>query len=176
MDNQTLRTLVHNLQRVNVIPDINSGGCAVFASLLGEELLKLGYDVKVVSIGFTGSHDPDAKYNNIKETNPRCTPDLLHNNGIDLCHLLVELQTSNGPVYIDSNGINHLMPDGAIPFMNGAYIFYIDGRMPVSGCTEIAKVARGWNPIYDRSNNNKMKLEILQAVSSIRQIKEEQYA
>lgn len=152
MNKNLINSIAQNLTDINhVIPNLNRGGCGVFAHALGSELEKNGFDVKIISLGFSRPFfNPNDIVENLKRTNKEVSPYTLHQNGMGLCHLLVEVNDGDERIYLDSNGINvPVEEDDVIEFQDRC--FFIDGRMSVEDCGIIANIESGWNNAFDRT-------------------------
>jgi len=150
MNTNLINSIARNLKEINrIVPNLNYGGCAVFAHALGAELEKNGFKTNIVSIGFfLPENDPNSIVKNLKRNNAEITPDSLHQNGMGLCHLLVEVIDGGECYYLDSNGINVPVDENAIIFQDRR--LFIDGRMSIEDCGTIANIEYGWNERFDR--------------------------
>ena len=129
------------------IPNINYGGCAIFAGLVGKRLSKY-YDVWIVVYSCKSGKDLDnikllLKSNSVKEWN---------RNGIDFGHIVIEYKDRRGVVrQYDSCGI--YPADGSICFTQDR----VAGFLSVNECNELAADKYGWNPQFSKKYIPRMK-------------------
>ncbi len=124
-------------------PKINYGGCAVFASIVGQELLKMGVHTSIIVGGDRWTLDgadidkARTKVNNIgKKTEWR-------DNGIGFGHLGLEFYWKRKKYHYDSNGAHK--PGKKL---DGVALY--KGRFTVEECTAVANEPEGWNHEFDR--------------------------
>jgi hypothetical protein len=132
----------------NEIPNINYGGCAVFAGLVGKRLSKY-YDIKIIVYSNNGDgKDLDIVKSLIKKNITR----EWNRNGIDFGHLVIEYTDRKGKTrQYDSCGT--YPADGSICLTQDR----VAGFLSVDECIELAADTKGWNNQFSRKYISKME-------------------
>lgn len=124
------------------IPNVNYGGCCVYAAKIGKELEKMGYDVRVVF----------RKHGNVKKNNPqiKCPLRAEEEIGVDFYHVGLAVK-SGGKWYTHDAEATH----------KGLKVFGED-RLPVAKtyltveqAESFASKAEFWNTRYPRLDGKK---------------------
>ena len=146
-----INSATEKLNKINhIVPNLNCGGCGIFAHALGAELQSAGINCKVVSLGPDKPKEAPDKIVERLKSNGELTPKSCHDNGIQIWHLMVEVKNEKGVnFYIDSTGVKYSDDNGRIHFAGRGC--YIDGRMSIEDCKTISDIVHGWNSRFDRS-------------------------
>jgi hypothetical protein len=119
---------------------LNSGGCAVFAAIVGNELRDMGVKVKVLVCGSGDGESLDAVRGNIKNPNRKRE---WNKNDVFFNHVGLEFFWKRRKYHYDSNGANP-----PVKVLDG-YPLY-KGRLTVDECIGIAREPSGWNKKFNR--------------------------
>lgn len=146
--------LLNRLSRTtkSLFPRINSGGCCVFAALVGEELRKKGINVHVV-VGAWNHNEVAKPIEEVRQNIPDAwvaDHRLWRAEEIYFVHLGLEIETRRGRVLYDANGVqaNRGELDGC-----GLY----NGRMKLDDAKALADNPHAWNDTFDRSDIPRLK-------------------
>jgi hypothetical protein len=133
-----------------IIPDINYGGCGVFAHALGKQLNQKNIDNKIIGLGTLLRIEcgPDEMIEKTYKYHSELTAETLHRTGADVMHLMVEVEVDSRFYLVDSTGIYE---DINRHPLFGERNLKIDTRMTVDECGILASNAKGWNSRFDRS-------------------------
>lgn len=137
--NATLRKLG---DRVNDLTEgnLNYGGCAVYAALVGAALQRIGLTVGGVVRGWSdGTNVADARHNVAKVGEAR----QWNRNGIHFNHVGLEYVIGPKAYHYDSD---YLTPAQSHPNLQRAY----PGRLTVDELEALASNAPNWNHIFNR--------------------------
>lgn len=136
-------------------PDINSGGCCVFASLVGHELERRNIDTKII----VASTCPEDKGHKASIDDARLfvgrdnCMSRWNDEGIQFSHVGIEFRLGDDVYHYDSNGAH---PEDALL---GIYRIY-PGRLTVKEATELANDGDGWNSMFDRDDIPGLRMRI----------------
>lgn len=120
-------------------PDINRGGCGVFAALIAKRLQQF-YPVQIVVFGEEGDSSIDVIRSKVSTNLPK----VWQSAGINFNHLVIEFIDDNGDKWhYDATGIH--APDGSIWEDR-----QIPGYVTVDEVIELASVQEGWNYTFNR--------------------------
>lgn len=138
----TLNTLGRRINRW--YPYINCGGCCVFASIVGEELLKRGIEARII-VGTDMDDEDRAEGSNLNDLESSVGPqkERWNDNGVFFNHVGVELRLDDDVYHYDTDGIN---PESQ---MLKQYLLY-DGSISVETAKALADEVEGWNECFDR--------------------------
>lgn len=134
-------------QVTNDHPDLNCGGCGIFAYLVGEKLQALGLEVEVVTPLWSYEGLPAIEVRkNVTNINDCAEWD---DNGLSRSHLAVRFKTKSGQVYTyDSD--TFFRCSGYF----GERLYKTDRRfgsgLTVEETKAICQQQRGWNRTFDR--------------------------
>lgn len=143
MDSRLYHLTTLSKQILNQFPNINDGGCCVFAALVAQELKEF-CDVKVVVFSTSLSNIEDVRPN---ISNYTCAE--WERNGIAFNHIVLEIYAQIIPEnptnvwHYDATGIfstDRSMNSGRSPV----------GYLSIAECIELANDPIGWNPTFDR--------------------------
>lgn len=132
------------------ISSVNRGGCAVFASLMGQCLQKYGNVAIAVASDVSTASVDEVRCNNI-DTN---SLDEWTDNGVSFSHVIIELTYNGVKYHIDSTGVSRAALHAGV----GRWPI-LDGRLTVEETTSIASYT-DWNRRFDRRQIPKMKKQI----------------
>ena len=146
-----LKEIVNQLKVINdVIPNLNYGGCGIYALAVAENLYAKGIPCELAIIGSMGTTD-EVIYNNsvynvvkrCKRRNREINARRLHDNGFTLYHVMVKIETETGTVYIDSEGVyDH--PE------NSRWSVGIEGIADIETMRPFIENTEGWNSSFNR--------------------------
>lgn len=123
---------------------INCGGCCVFASIVGEELLNKGvYACGLVAAYHTGDVDIEAIRHNVRTRRKSELLDTWQDNGIQFNHVGLEIHFGDTVKHYDTNAFRN--PNGRL---DGMRIY--KGRMTINELKALASVSEGWNDTFNR--------------------------
>jgi hypothetical protein len=155
---ETLNTLGHRIKLW--YPEINEGGCCVYASIIGEELLARGIETRIVVAGSDGSKTNlnriRRKVGNTKQKSA------WHDVGIYFTHVGVEFKLGGKWFIYDCDGVN---PRGLMlglfrtPMKLGNFKLH-PGFISVADATALAAEPEGWNYCFDRKSIPSMKKRV----------------
>jgi hypothetical protein len=129
------------------IPRINSGGCAVFASLLAQCLTRYG-DVKIA----IGDDDSFESVDTVRKNVFGDTADDWNQQGVSFNHVVTEFTYKGESYHIDSSGVH---PANNLTHVGDFSI--LPGRMTVPEVMGIAASHLGWNRMFNRDTIPAMK-------------------
>jgi hypothetical protein len=150
--NMDLKETLDSLgQRINRwYPEINHGGCCVYAALIGEELRKRNIEVRVIVAAWGARKNLDkvrTKLNNANRKEEWNGKDVYFN------HVGVEF-VYNGKTY-------HYDSDGVKPKSKNLKSFSVyPGRLSVDEARALADEPEGWNSDFNRSKIPSLKRHI----------------
>lgn len=135
---------------VDRYPTVNSGGCCVFASVVGRELLNRGIDVKII----VGSKTPVSNLEVIRNT-MKDSHDIeeWNMNGVVFNHIAIELPLDGKMFFFDADGLSR-----ADRSFHGWGIH--PGRLTVAEAESMAMRDDAWNDMFDRKHVSKMARRI----------------
>jgi hypothetical protein len=129
---------------LNLSPYINSGGCCVFAALVGARLEKIGKEVAIKVGSGDGRAQPLDYYRKQVSSN---RPTEWNNAGLYFGHIVVEFFHDDDLYHYDATGMH--FADGKT--YDGSYPI-ADGSLTVAEAAEMASDPRGWNYAFDRKD------------------------
>jgi hypothetical protein len=126
-----------------VIPNLNCGGCGVFAHALASELEHKGLKPKVAVIA-SNCHGylEDNFIEKLNVTEDKLTAKKINESGGDIAHMMVYIEEED--LYIDSEGIYRSLRESE--WSNYKHQF----NMTVEHTGIIVANAEGWNRMFDR--------------------------
>ena len=129
-------------------PNMNFGGCCVFASLFAKRMIDLIPTIKiVVEDRVTGnSCSIDDVRNNIENN----TVNDWYDNGIDFTHVLIQFEYQGEIFWYDANGIHTDMVEFEL----------VDGYLGILEALELVNDNEGWNPSFNRKDIPNIKRDI----------------
>jgi hypothetical protein len=139
-------------------PNINRGGCGVFAFMVGEKLQGLGLEVDIIT--------PCGMYEGVPAKDIRAKVGSLNNasewgnNGLSLWHLAVRFKTKSGIVYTyDSDGFKRSSDDFG---KNDRFCTdpEFGSGLTVEETKEISMNPEGWNTSFPRRTIPEIQAEI----------------
>jgi hypothetical protein len=152
-----LKEIVNQLKVINdVVPNLNHGGCGIFALTLADNLYAKGIQCQLAIIGSMGTTN-EVIYNNsvynvveiCKKRNSEINARQLHDNGFTLYHVMVQVETQEGTFYLDSEGIyDHPR--------NSRWSIDIEGVADIETMRPFIERPEGWNRMYNRNFNAKV--------------------
>ena len=145
-------------QRINKsYPNINNGGCCVYAAAVGEELLKRGVNVRtVVANSYDASLNINKARKGVNNTNQK---DEWNQAGVYFNHVGVEFKLGGKWFLYDSDGVN---PRGK---KLGSYKVH-PGFLSVEEAKALAAEAKGWNDSFNRRSIPALKKHIKNFLAS----------
>ena len=166
------------------IHHINQGGCGAYAVLLADELIKYGFDAKIIELSpaepdllnILNGYSPDyykKEYPNVLHALNTCRVNHTSPNNLDLGgHICVQV----GDFYFDSTAVvtatNNTIE---LPLTSGGTEkFILIGELPEKDIHYAAIDNRGvstWNSTYNADNNSCLKDEIAKALSFLKLFK-----
>lgn len=147
------------------IPDINNGGCCVFAAIVGEELAK-----KRIPIRFAVADvpDPDCLFEQPFDlVRKAITCNTLGNwnyHGVYFGHVFVEFDYNRNSYYYDTDGVIHAT--NVPPRSCDDYEIYVD-RLTLDEVRELAACQQGWNTKFNRRYIPSMRKLIKRHISVV---------
>lgn len=153
---QFLNQLGRNVQ--SRYPNLNAGGCGVYASIVATELSNLGIPV----CGIVGTNTSafvnhiDEARNHVSRNNVKSWED----NGIILSHVGIEFKVRGYTNSYDSTGVQ---PANTL----GNWMVY-RGRLTVEELKEIASSAEGWNTDFKRRDIPNIELIVQSSFRRLR--------
>lgn len=143
-----------------VIPNLNSGGCGVFAHALAAELEYKGLKPKIAVIA--NNHLPklsdDFAEKVLKEKNT-LTARELNASGADIAHMMVYLEEEG--LYIDSEGVYTSLSESNWSGYKHQF------NMSIEHTEIIVESPDGWNPRFDRKFIPKIYQLVFSAVDKV---------
>jgi hypothetical protein len=129
---------------LNLSPDINAGGCCVFAALVGARLEKIGKEVAIkVGSGNGRSRPLDYYRQQVGSNRPTEWNDV----GLYFGHIVVEFFHDDDLYHYDATGMH--FADGRT--YDGGYPI-AEGSLTVAEAAEMAADPGGWNTNFDRDD------------------------
>lgn len=132
-------------------PDLNYGGCCVFASLVADRLAKLGVQAEgVVAMYFYEDKPPNIDYarNNVRHIGDG---DEWEENGVKLSHVGLKIMVGETAILYDSEGVR--------PFKRRNTLLdrtVIEGTLSRKELKALANNAWNWNYSFDRDQIPKL--------------------
>jgi hypothetical protein len=133
-------------------PDINSGGCCVFAAYVGEQLQRRGYKVNIIS----AAHDAGLRGKNLEKVRPRILKQTAlewERNGINFNHIGIEVKVGWRWYHYDTDGA--YKRNGKLDNMP-----VHRGRLTVDEALQLSSTVVGWNAEFDRRRMPSIKRHI----------------
>ena len=132
-------------------PNVNYGGCCVYAALVAEALLLHNVNVR----GIVASRDAWEfnRYNSIDDIRPYIryhTIDRWQDNGVDFSHIGLEFEVNGKLRHYDSNGVKR-----AARHFDNMPVY--KGRLQVYELVKLASRAQGWNSYFNRRHIPKIR-------------------
>lgn len=127
-------------------PNINKGGCCVFASYVAEILYEKGYyvSIRVFDSESTGNINEVRKLKNtIDDKNPMY---LYNEENIYFGHVMLELEVNQTRLLYDTDG-----------FDTNTYSDKIPGRLSLEEARRGSSIKNNWNEAFDRKDIPKIK-------------------
>jgi hypothetical protein len=137
---QRLNRLGKDVNRL--YPDINHGGCCVYAAMVVAELRKQ----KIPAVGIVAAWDAKEECRSIDEARNNLQKNTLrdwNDNGIYFNHVGVEFELNGVKKHYDSNGVHKVRNK-----LDNMPIY--PGRLRYKELKELASCKEGWNPSFDR--------------------------
>lgn len=129
--------------------DLNSGGCGVFAAMVGKALIQKGIPASCFAC-YDTVWDDMRHAGNVDEARANVSDpaDLYewNDNDVSLSHVGVEFVANGETLWYDSNGV--VKPSRS--FTRGTWIVQ-DGRFTVEEMEAMAERPHNWNDWFDRS-------------------------
>lgn len=131
-------------------PEINRGGCCVYAAMIGKELRARDIEVRVIVAA-------DGASKNLDKVRPKVCNNWRkaewNENDVWFNHVGVEFKHKGRIFHYDSNGVN---PRGKI--LDGYKIY--PGRLSVDEAQLLADEPEGWNTRFNRSKIPNLKRHV----------------
>jgi len=131
-------------------PEINSGGCCVYASLIGEELRKRGIETRVIVAAWGARANLDKVRTKLNNNNQKSE---WNNNDVYFNHVGVEFKHNGKTFHYDSDGVK---PKSK---MLKTWTIY-PGRLSVDEAKVLADEPEGWNDSFERSKIPSLKRHV----------------
>lgn len=145
-------------------PQINYGGCAVFAAEMGKDLQALGYTTRCIVFG-TGGGMGTANHNlndvASKLEQPKSIYDW-NDHDVTFYHIMLEAEGNGEHFLVDGEGVYN--PDKTEYNGRGRY----DGYVPVDYIAAMAQDASAWNSMFPRNTIPKVRASIKQFVEDLK--------
>lgn len=128
-------------QRINRwYPAINNGGCCVFAAIVGRELARRGFRVRVI----VANRWPNVNIEEVK-TNLKCIHSMYEweENGVSFTHVGIEFQYNGRWWHYDTNGVHPKRKT-----LDGIKVN--PGRLTVAEAELLARYGEDWNDMFSR--------------------------
>ncbi len=125
-------------------PDINRGGCCVYAAIVAAELHKKGIEARGIAASYMAKNSPmtiDEARKNVKGN----TLGAWNTNGIFFCHVGIEFDYLGRTHHYDTNGVK--MAKGKF---DGMPIY--KGRLTRDELKALARNQDGWNIRFNRKD------------------------
>jgi hypothetical protein len=177
-----LEQIIDKVSLVNdVVPNLNRGGCGIFALALAEALTAKGILAELViaspwgtPTGTIGTQIVNELYNEYKTNNSKFTILSLHEKDISLFHVLVKVnvKADNGEyvsLLLDSEGVYESLHE-TDSWSNCEF----EAVLNIETFRPLAESEEGWNSTYNRMMNAKVYNLVNRAVNSV--IKTLEYA
>ena len=152
---ETLNKLGNRINRW--YPDVNHGGCCVYASIVGEELRERGIEVRVIVAAWEAKKNIDKarkSVNNIHQKNEWNAEDIYFN------HVGIEFKYKGRTYHYDTDGVN---PKSK---MLGDFNVY-PGRLSVDEAKVLADEREGWNDSFNRRSIPKLRKHIRSYLATV---------
>lgn len=126
-------------------PNINCGGCCVFAAAVGAELQAMGIETRVIVAAHR--EKSDINLNQIRQYLEFPTEKAEWNSeGIWFDHVALEIVLNGKKLHYDVHGVRR-----ANVWKFGDYILY-KGWMSIEDATALADEEQGWSSVFAREN------------------------
>ena len=145
---ESLNTLGQRINRW--YPEINEGGCCVYASLIGEELRKRGIEVRIIVAAWGANKNLDKVRPRLMKTDRKVE---WNDNDVYFNHVGVEFRHKGKTFHYDSNGVNPKSKKLK------SYVVY-PGRLSVDEAKLLAAEPEGWNDSFGRSKIPSLKRHV----------------
>lgn len=146
--NETLDALGRRINRW--YPEINEGGCCVYASLIGEELRKRGIEVRIIVAAWGANKNLDKVRTKLNNANRKVE---WNDNDVYFNHVGVEFKYKGRTYHYDSDGVK--------PKSKKLKSFMVyPGRLSVDEATLLAAEPEGWNDSFERRKIPTLKRHI----------------
>ena len=150
---ETIAKIYENIDEE--IPDVNRGGCAVVASMLGERLQKIGVknvDCRVYNYEWNMSEitapDLNTLEHNIREEyGDAYVAGIWNENGVHFVHVKMHV---DGFLW-DSEGAVSLDEPETENWRDGCYVL-VNGFISIETMKSLADNKHNWNPAFSRDN------------------------
>lgn len=169
-----LKQIIDKVSLVNdVVPNLNRGGCGIFALALAEALTAKGILAELViaspwgtPTGEHGTQIINELYNDHKTNNSKFTISSLHEKDIHLYHVLVKvnIKADNGEltsVLLDSEGVYESLNES-----DSWSRCEIEAIINIETFRPLVESEEGWNSMYNRMMNSKVYNLVNRAVNS----------
>lgn len=161
MNSRKVTTVLNRIgRRVNFLfPNINHGGCCVFAAIIGTELKRLGISAR----GIVASYYSDVGKSNIDSARENVSENIpweWEESGVYFTHVGVEYDINGTVKHYDSNGVKR----------KGSRLLYLkiyDGRLTVDELKELSRTSKGWNPSFVRKDIPAMRRLIKEEMAAL---------
>lgn len=147
-------------------PDLNFGGCCVYAAVLGSELEKKGYRVvgKVAKPWYAETPHADIDKVRAKNNNRPLNHSEWNDNGVRFIHMFLEIRSLDGvAIHHDSEQTKKIEDT-----FGGREIYR--GSMLIEHMQVLASNAFGWNDVFDRQEIPQLTETIKQFADRIQNI------
>ncbi len=121
---------------------INNGGCCVYASIVGRELVRRGVRTRILVAASYDNIDIREKKKKIQDIQNISE---WNQNGIYFSHVGLSFQFGKSWFHYDTHGVK--APDGKL----GSFVLY-KGYLTVGEGVILASSDRGWNTSFDRDD------------------------
>jgi len=145
---ETLNTLGQRINRY--YPEINHGGCCVYASLIGEELRKRGIESRVIVAAWGATTNIDKVRPQLMNTDRKVE---WNDNDVYFNHVGVEFKYKGKTFHYDSDGVKPKSKKLK------SYVIY-PGRLSVDEAKLLADEPEGWNESFERSKIPALKRHV----------------
>jgi hypothetical protein len=141
-------------QTLDIIPEINSGGCCVFAAVVARRLDNLGIEVKVVTVDLedecSGPFDIDQVRKNVLIVAPKGkvnTKEQWQRQGLSFFHVGVVFKWRGRWYSYDTSKVSR------DPTTLGRWSYPVArGSLTIEEAEAFAAKEDGWNPCFDRDD------------------------
>jgi len=156
-----IQKTVEALNKVNtVVPNLNCGGCGVFAHALAFELELKGFKPQVAVIANSFFKPlPDTFADELLEKGETLSARKLNASGADLAHLMVYIPEEG--IYADSEGVYEDIKESSWSSCKHQF------NLSVKNAGIIAENPEGWNSSFDRHFVPKVYDMVFKAVNKI---------
>lgn len=130
---------------------LNRGGCAVFAALVADALVKIGIDASGVVMMYGDIEGVDLNVARPKRRKARLDPDAWRSNGVSFVHVAVTFKIGRTTYFYDSENLmtkTQLTRKGRR--LTPALGRVVNGTMTVEELKGISSTQAGWNEMFDR--------------------------